>query len=217
MQHAIAEAMSRSNREIPHYYVSHTIDLGEAVRFVARHNEGAPIDSRIVPGLLFIRAVARAVKTVPGVNGFRREGRTELSASAHVGVAVALRGGGLVAPALFDADDGSLDELMRRFTDLVTRAKRGSLRSSEMTASTITVTSLGERGVEGVLPLIFPPQLAMVGFGAVVERAWALRGEVVVRPVVHATLAADHRVTNGHEGARFLAALADQLQSPEAL
>ncbi len=217
MQHAIAEAMSRANREIPHYYLSETIDLAEALRFLARHNENAAVESRIVPGLLFVRAVARAVKKVRGLNGFRREGRTEISDSAHVGVAISLRGGGLVAPALFDADHGTLDDLMRRFTDLVTRAKQGSLRSSEMTGATITVTSLGERGVESVLPIIFPPQVAMVGFGTVVERPWAVSGQVVVRPVVTTTLAGDHRITNGHVGARFLATVAQQLNNPEAL
>jgi pyruvate dehydrogenase E2 component (dihydrolipoamide acetyltransferase) len=135
----------------------------------------------------------------------------------HVGVAVSLRGGGLVAPALHDTDTASLDELMTRFRDLVRRARAGSLRSSELADPTITVTSLGEQGVEGVYGLIFPPQVAIVGFGKLVERPWAEDGGLFVRPVVHASLAADHRVVDGHRAGLLLAAVDRLLQTPDDL
>ena len=110
-----------------------------------------------------------------------------------------------------------LGELMARMTDLVARARAGTLRSSEMTCATITLTSLGERGVEGVTPIIFPPQVAIVGCGATLERPWVVGGEVVARPIMRVTLGADHRVSNGHQGARFLGTLAQLLQNPEEL
>jgi pyruvate dehydrogenase E2 component (dihydrolipoamide acetyltransferase) len=134
-----------------------------------------------------------------------------------VGVAISLRGGGLVAPALHDTAGRSLGDLMRQFRDLVQRARSGGLRSSELSDPTITVTSLGEQGVETVFGVIFPPQVAIVGFGKLVERPWALAGQVAARPVVTATLSADHRVSDGHRGGLFLAAVDRLLQAPALL
>jgi pyruvate dehydrogenase E2 component (dihydrolipoamide acetyltransferase) len=141
----------------------------------------------------------------------------ERSGSVHVGVAISLRGGGLVAPALHDADQRPLGELMRAFRDLVLRARNGGLRSSELSDSTITVTSLGEQGVEGIFGIVYPPQVAIVGFGRVLERPWVVDGAVVPRPVITATLSADHRVSDGHRGGLFLAAVERWLQAPERL
>ena len=97
------------------------------------------------------------------------------------------------------------------------RARAGSLRSSELSDPTITVTSLGEQGVEAVFGIIYPPQVALVGFGKVVERPWSVDGQIVSRPVVTATLSADHRVTDGHRGGLFLAAVDRLLQEPSKL
>jgi pyruvate dehydrogenase E2 component (dihydrolipoamide acetyltransferase) len=134
-----------------------------------------------------------------------------------VGVAISLRGGGLVAPAIHDADHCTLDELMAALRDLVQRARTGGLRGSEMSDPTITVTNLGDQGVDQVFGVIYPPQVALVGFGRVAPRPWAVDGLLGVRPVVRATLAADHRASDGHDGARFLAAIDALLQHPEAL
>ncbi len=130
---------------------------------------------------------------------------------------MALRGGGLVAPALHDADSRGLDDLMQGMRDLVARARTGRLRSSEFADPTITVSSLGERGVDAMQGVIFPPQVALVGFGTPVRKP-VVRGDAIVpATIVTATLAADHRVSDGRTGARFLADIADLLQSPEAL
>jgi pyruvate dehydrogenase E2 component (dihydrolipoamide acetyltransferase) len=132
-------------------------------------------------------------------------------------VAVSLRGGGLVAPALHDADRLSLDELMAGLRDLVGRARAGRLRSSEMADPTLTVTNLGDQGVDEVHGVIYAPQVALVGFGKVAERPWASGGMLGARPTVRATLAADHRASDGMVGARFLNALAHLLETPEDL
>ena len=139
------------------------------------------------------------------------------SEAVHVGVAISLRGGGVVAPALHDADRQSLGDLMRNFRDLVQRARAGGLRSSELSDPTITVTSLGEQGVETVFGIIYPPQVAIVGFGKIVERPWSVEGRIVSRPLVTATLSADHRVTDGHRGGLFLVAVDRLLQEPGRL
>jgi pyruvate dehydrogenase E2 component (dihydrolipoamide acetyltransferase) len=217
MRAAIAAAMTRSNAEIPHFYVTQTIDLSAALAWLEEANTKRPVAGRLLYGVLLLKAVALALREVPELNGFWRDGGSVRSEAIHVGVAVSLRGGGLVAPALHDTDSASLDELMARFRDLVQRARAGSLRSSELSDPTVTVTSLGEQGVEGVYGLIFPPQVAIVGFGKVVERPWAEAGGLFVRRVVHASLAADHRVVDGHRAGLFLAAVDRLLQSPEAL
>lgn len=106
---------------------------------------------------------------------------------------------------------------MQRLRDLVNRARTGSLRSSEMSDPTITVTNLGDQGVESVFGVIYPPQVALVGFGRVVERPWADHGMVGARPVVTATLSADHRASDGREGAVFLSTVDRLLQEPDQL
>lgn len=217
MRDAIAVAMARSKREIPHYYLATTIGMAKALAWLDGRNRERPVTERLLPGVLLVKATALALREVPELNGFWQNGRADRSASIHVGVAISLRGGGLVAPALHDTDRQSLDELMRRFQDLAMRARAGSLRSSEMTDPTVTITSLGERGVESVFGIIYPPQLALVGFGKIVDRPWVVDGQVVAQPVITATLAGDHRATDGHRGALFLAAVDRLLQEPEKL
>lgn len=216
MRHAIGALMARSKREIPHYYLATTVDMGAAMKWLGEVNGQRPVAERILPAALVLKATALAAREMPSMNGFWDNG-FHPSASVHVGVAISLRGGGLVAPAIHDADRLGLDELMASLRDLVGRARAGVLRSSEMSDPTITVTNLGDQGVEEVFGVIYPPQVALVGFGTIVERPWAENGMVGARPVVRATLAADHRASDGHEGARFLATIARLLHTPEAL
>jgi len=217
MRLAIAAAMSRSKREIPHYYLSATIDFGSAAAWLAAYNGGRDPAQRLLPAVLLLKATARALVEVPQLNGFHEGGVFRPGPGVHVGWAIALRGGGLVAPAIHDADRLSLPALMTSLRDLIGRARAGGLRSSELTDPTITVTSLGDRGAESVLGVIYPPQVAIVGFGRVVERPWVIDGAVVPRSLVVATLAADHRSSDGHLGGQLLAAIDRALQSPETL
>jgi pyruvate dehydrogenase E2 component (dihydrolipoamide acetyltransferase) len=217
MRNAIAAAMSRSKREIPHYYLSETIPMARALAWLRERNQDKPVTERLLPAVLLLKAVALALRRTPELNGFHRDGRFEPAAAAHVGVAISLRGGGLVAPALHDVGARALDTLMRELTDLVRRARAGSLRSSEMSDPTITVTNLGDQGVDAVFGVIYPPQVALVGFGRVVERPWVVDGAVLATPVVCASLAADHRASDGHRGALFLAELHEWLQQPQEL
>lgn len=217
MRKAIAAAMSRSKREIPHYYLSETIPMATALAWLRQRNQALPITERMLPAVLMLKAVASALRRTPELNGFYREGQFQPAAAVHAGVAISLREGGLLAPAIHDVGDKSLDQLMRDLNDLVRRARSGSLRSSEMTDPTITVTNLGDQGVEAVFGVIYPPQVALVGFGRVALRPWVQDGAIQALPVVCATLAADHRASDGHRGALFLAELRDLLQQPQAL
>ena len=217
MRQAIAAAMARSKREIPHYYLSTTIDMSRAMTWLTQENLKRTVEDRLVYGVLLLKAVALALRDAPELNSIWMGGTVNPVRDIHVGVAISLRGGGLVAPALHNTDRQNLDELMKNFRDLVQRARAGSLRSSELSDPTITVTSLGEQGVETVFGIIYPPQVALVGFGNVVERPWSTGGQVVSRPLITATLSADHRVSDGHRGGHFLAAVDRKLQEPEKL
>jgi len=217
MRKAIAAAMSRSKREIPHYYLSDTVDLHAALAWLEHFNAERPPIERILPAVLFLKAAALALHEQPKLNGFYENGAFVPGDGVHVGWAIALRGGGLIAPAIREADKKPLAELMAAMRDLVERSRRGGLRGSELTSPTVTVTNVGDRGAETVTGVIYPPQVALVGFGRVVVRPWVVEDRIEGRPVVSLSLAADHRVTDGHLGGLYLAAIARLLQEPEKL
>ena len=217
MRRVIAAAMARSKREIPHYYLATTIDMRPSLDWLAAENAKRPVTKRLLYSVLLIRAVALALRSTPELNGFWLNDAFKPAESIHIGVAISLRQGGLVNPAIHDVDKKNLDELMESMLDLVNRARTGHLRGSELADGTITVTNLGEQGVESVFGVIYPPQVALVGFGKIVERPVAYHGMVGVRPMIDATLSADHRVSDGHRGGRFLLAIERLLQEPEKL
>lgn len=217
MRQTIAAAMSRSKREIPHYYLSTTIDMHPALEWLADENLKRPVTDRLLYGVLLLKAVALALKQVPELNAVWEQDRPVPKPAIHVGVAISLRQGGLIAPAIHDTDQKDLDQLMTEFRDLVNRARAGRLRSSELADPTITVTSLGEQGVEAAFGIIYPPQVAIVGFGKIIERPWSINGGLLSRRVLTATLSGDHRVSDGHRGGVFLNAVDRLLQEPQKL
>lgn len=215
MRRAIAAAMGRSKREIPHYYLAQTVDMTAMLARLEVLNRGRAPPDRLLPAALVLHAVAGAIAEAPELNGFWVDEAFRLGDGVHVGWAVALRGGGLVAPAIRDANRLSPDALMGALRDIVARARGGGLRSSELTDGTITVTSLGDRGAESVLPIIYPPQVAIIGVGRIVERPWVVDGAVVPRRVATLTLAGDHRASDGHRGGLLLARIESRLQHAE--
>jgi len=217
MRRAIAAAMSKSKREIPHYYLANSIDVTSAVAWLARENAARSVQDRVLFAAVLLRAVVLALKEVPELNGVWVDDRLQMSQQVHLGVGIALRGGGLVAPAIRNAQDKTIPEMMAAVSDVIRRARAGGLRSSELSEATVTVTNLGEQGTETVYGIIYPPQVALVGFGRVASRPWVVDGTVQARDVVQATLSADHRASVGHRGAVFLSALDRLLQQPEKL
>lgn len=217
MRRAIAAAMTRSNLEVPQFHLLARIDMKRALDWLAATNATLAVADRLLYGVVLIKAVAVALKAVPELNAVWSDEGVVPKPSVNVGVAIALRGGGLIAPALLDADARTLGDLMRGLSDLVRRARAGSLRSSEVTEATVTVTNLGEQGAESVWGLIYPPQTALVGFGRIQEQPWSLNGNIVARPIIATTLTGDHRAVDGHRGSVFLAALDRLLQEPERL
>jgi pyruvate dehydrogenase E2 component (dihydrolipoamide acetyltransferase) len=217
MRRAIAAAMARSNREIPHYYLETQIDMHRALEWLQAENLRRTVKNRLLPVVLLLRGVTKALKDVPDLNGYWINDHLEIREAVNIGFAISLRQGGLITPAILNAGLKSLDELMAGLSDLIVRAREGHLRSSEISDGTITVTNLGDLGVETVYGVIYPPQVALVGFGKIQERPWAVNGMLGVRPVLTATLAGDHRATDGRRGAQFLQALNHHLQKPEKL
>jgi pyruvate dehydrogenase E2 component (dihydrolipoamide acetyltransferase) len=217
MRKAIAAAMGRSKREIPHYYLGHTVNLGAALAWLESFNAVQPVSQRLLPAALLLKASALALRATPQLNGTFVNGAFQAGVGIHVGWAISLRGGGLVAPAIRDADQRALPELMTAMRDLVQRARTGGLRSSELYSPTVTVTSLGDRGAETVMGIIYPPQVAIIGFGSIASRPWVAEGRIEARPVVTVSLAADHRTSDGHIGALLLNAIDKLLQEPEKL
>ncbi len=217
LRRATGVLMARSKREIPHYYLEHRIDAGPITDWIARMNEGRPPAARLVLTPYLLRALALAVREFPELNGHWEDGRHVPSDAVHVGLAISLRSGGVVAPAVHDVDRTPVEELMREVRDLVERVRAGVMRSSEVGDATITLSSLGDRSVELVHGVIHTPQVALVGAGSVLPRPWAVDGRVEVRPVLALTLAGDHRVSDGRRGGRFLLRLERLLADPEAL
>lgn len=217
MRSAIAAAMSRSKREIPHVYLATAIDMTAAMTWLAAENARRGVERRLLPAALLLKAVALAAAEVEGLNGFWIEGAFRAAAGVHVGCAIALRTGGVVAPAIHDTNRKDLDTIMRDLLDLTARVRRGTLRSSELADSTITLTNLGDLGVDEAFAVINPPQVAIVAFGRVATRPWVAGGRVEPRTVVTATISADHRAVDGRRAGQFLAAVDRRLQAPEQL
>jgi len=204
MRQAIASAMSQSNREIPHYYLETEIDMKAAMDWLEEINGKRTVNERILPPMLLIKAVTNALSEVPELNGFWTDEVMHVEEGIHIGFAISLRQGGLVIPAILNADMKSLEEIRAEFVDMIMRAREGHLRSREMSSATITITSLGERGAEKVFGVIYPPQVALIGFGSISPKPVVIEESIGIRPVLTATLAGDHRATDGHTGSRFL-------------
>lgn len=212
MRQAIADRMAKANAEIPHYHLELDVDLGPTLDWLERHNRALDVSARVLPAALLLKATAEAARTVPELNGSWVDGRFEPSDGCDVAVVINLRKGGLVTPKISDAANKTVDEVMADLKEIVAGARRGSLRSSWMSGAGITVTNLGDNGADRVNGVIFPPQVALVGFGRIADRPFVVDSEVVPRPVLTVSLAADHRATDGSSGSRFLRALADQLR-----
>jgi pyruvate dehydrogenase E2 component (dihydrolipoamide acetyltransferase) len=218
MRDAIAAAMAHSKREIPHYYLATDIDMARATAWLEDYNASKSPNERLLATVLTLKASALAARKYLPFNGtYSAPAGFSPSQSVHVGAAIAIRGGGLVAPAIHDCDRKSLQDLMTHLRELVARARVGRLRSSEISDPTITVSSLGDRGVDSLFGVIYPPQVAILGFGRVVRKPVAVGDEIRIRPVMAATLAADHRVTDGHLGSLFLNEIGALLQEPSRL
>jgi pyruvate dehydrogenase E2 component (dihydrolipoamide acetyltransferase) len=217
MRQAIARVVSLSKREIPHYYLQLDIVLDKAQSWLTEHNQSLPSDKRILLNALIYTAIARALLKFPDFNGVYQDGRFEAAKSVNLGNVINLHKGGLVVAAIHNAQQIAAAEMMEKLKDQVIRARDGGLRMSELQSATVTVSNLGERGCDSIQSIIFPPQVAIIGIGRQRSVPWIVNEKLTVASITSLTLAADHRVSDGHSGARLLNKINSLIQKPESL
>ena len=213
---AVAAAMSKSNREIPHYYLEKRIDMTKALAWLGETNHKLPIQKRLLPAALLIKSVAQSLVDFPNLNA-SWDNVLQLKKEINIGFVVSLRGGGIIIPTIHNANLKNTSEIMEALNDIIPRARAMKLRSSDLSDSTITITSLGEGGADVVFGVIYPPQVAIIGFGGSSQQAVVENGMLGIRHVFTVTLAGDHRATDGLTGSDFLVTLNKHLQNPESL
>lgn len=222
MRQAIARRMSQSKREAPHYYLLLDIDMTSALETRAQYNAaiaagdiaGAAAGTKVSINDMLVRAAGLALRKHPAFNAtIDAEGAVTRQPRQNVCIGIALEDG-LIAPALLDVAEKSLAEIAVASSDLIARAKGGALRAAEINDGTFTITNLGAFGVETLIGIIQPPQTAILGVGSVMEQAVAREGQVAVRQMMKVALSADHRATDGAEGAAFLTEIRRLLENP---
>lgn len=217
LREAIAKAMSRSKKEIPHYYLKSRVSIDPLMTWIDEQNKQRPAEQRLLVPVVLFKAVLESLKENPQMNGYYKDGHFEPNSSIHLGVAIALKSGGVLVPAIMDAQKMSLSELNSSFQDLAIRTMKGELKNRELTEGTVTITNMGDLGTEEVFGIIFPPQVALIGLGRIHKAAIVERDTVRAGFVIDITLSADHRVTDGLTGAHFLSQLEKKLKNPVQL
>lgn len=217
IREATNTALVRSHRDVPHYWITHAIDATPLLDWMEAENARRPAEAQLVYIALLMKAAALALGEVPELNGRYEGGAFRPAPAVHMGLATPLHSGGQAAPTIRDANSKSVDELMRAITDLERRARLGRLRMSEVADGTVTMSNVAEGNADCFFPLIFPPQVAIIGCGTPGARPWAFGNSVVVRRVIPVTIAGDHRVNHARHSAEFLARLSELIRNPQAL
>ena len=217
MRQAIARRMSLSKLTAPHYYVTVEIDMTRAVEMRVEINEELDVESRVTVNDLVIRAVAMSLRSHPHFNVTVQAEGIIPNPTIDVSIAVAMDGGGLIAPSMPDVGDASLVETAARSRDLSRRAREGRLRPNEVSGVGFAVSNLGMYDVKDFVAIITPPNAGAIAVGSVQSTPVVRDGQVVVAEMMSATLSADHRATDGAEGARFMNEVRRILERPSLL
>lgn len=213
---AVAAAMSKSKREIPHYYLEKKINLSNTLAWLQIANEHRVAKKQLLPVALMIKATAKSLLEFPDLNAIWDNG-LQLKKDINIGFVVSLRTGGIIVPAIHQVDKKNVDEIMDALNEIIPRARAMRLQSSEWNDSSITITNISDGGADSIFGIIHPPQVAIIGFGNILEQPHAENGMIGICPFVNVTLAGDHRATDGLIGSRFLITLNKHLQNPELL
>jgi len=200
----MAERVTRSWQEAPHFYLRREVDA-TGLDAAKRRRDG------ITHTDLLVQAVASALRKHPRVNASWRDGDVIENEHVNVSVAVATEDG-LVAPVVHDADRLDVEAIAERRREIVEAAREGRLRPEDVIGATITVSNLGMYGVDEFDAIVTGPQAAILAVGRIAERVIAVDGEPAVRPTLVLTLSFDHRVVDGARGAEFLDTLAQLIE-----
>ncbi len=217
LQSTIARRMAESKATAPHFYLTAEIDMSRAVQARLRIKAAAGA-GELVPSFndMVVKACALALHEHPRANGAYRDGRFELYSRVNVGVAVA-GADALVVPTVFDANRKGLRQIASESRTLAQRVRDGQITPPELSGATFTVSNLGMYGIDSFSAVINPPQAAILAVGAIRERPAVRDGELVAAHLMSATLACDHRILYGAEGAEFLASIRSLLEEPVSL
>ncbi len=216
MRQAIARRMTLSKQTQPHYYLTVDVDMTAAMAFREQMNVTASEQQHVSINDLIVKACALALRRHPKFNAEFTDAGLKMHEQINIDIGIALDDG-LIAPAILNCADKTLGHIAAEAKDLVARAKSGHLRADEYGAGTFTITNLGAYGVESLIGIINPPQAAILGVGSVMAKPVVHDGAVVVRQVMKIALSADHRVTDGAEGARFIKEIQGLLENPASL
>jgi pyruvate dehydrogenase E2 component (dihydrolipoamide acetyltransferase) len=217
LQSTVARRMAESKATAPHFYLSVEVDMTRAVDARVRL-KGAAAEGEPVPSFndMVVKASAIALREHPRANGAYRDGRLELYSRVNVGVAVAARDA-LVVPTVFDADTKGLRQIATETRALADRVREGTITPPELSGGTFTVSNLGMFGISNFAAVINPPQAGILAVGAIAEQPVVRDGEIAVGNVMPMTLACDHRILYGADGARFLDRIRNLLEEPLGL
>lgn len=215
LRQAIAAVMSRSKREIPHYYLKKRMHLDSLMIWLDETNKKLEPSERLLLPALLMYATTAALKKIPEMNGYFKENTFQTFENINLGIAFSVKGGGVIVPAVLDADKMSKEELNRSVQNLALRAKEGKLNNRELNEGTVTITNLGDLGCDEVYGIIFPPQVAIIGIGHIRKEPIVDHQNLVrVGHVMDVTLSADHRVSDGLLGAKFLNEIEKYINNP---
>jgi len=216
IRQTIARRMSQSKREAPHYYITADVDMTEAESLRKQLNEAVEDYPRVSVNDMIVKACSIALRRHPIFNSWIVDGEVQQHTDINVCIGIALEDG-LIAPAILDSIGKNLGEIGEASRSLAERAKSGTLKADEYTAGTFTISNLGMYGVETLVAIIQPPQTAILGVGAVREMPVAIGGGIATADIMKVALSADHRVTDGAQGAQFLNEIRQILEHPAAL
>jgi pyruvate dehydrogenase E2 component (dihydrolipoamide acetyltransferase) len=217
LQSTVARRMAESKATAPHFYLSVEVDMTRAVEARARL-KAAAAEGEPVPSFndMVVKASAIALREHPRANGAYRDGRLELYSRVNIGVAVAARDA-LVVPTVFDADTKGLRQIATETRALAERVREGTITPPELSGGTFTVSNLGMFGISNFAAVINPPQAGILAVGAIAEQPIVRDGEIAVGNVMPMTLACDHRILYGADGARFVDRIRNLLEEPLGL
>jgi len=217
LQQTVARRMAESKATAPHFYLSVEIDMTRAVEARSRMKAGTP-EGEPVPSFndMVVKACAIALREHPRANGAYRDGHLELYSRVNVGVAVAAQDA-LTVPTIFDADRKGLREIARQTRELAGKVRDATITPPELSGGTFTVSNLGMYGIDSFSAVINPPQAGILAVGAINERPVVRDGEFAKAQLMSVTLACDHRILYGADGAQFLARIRDLLEEPANL
>ena len=214
MRAQIARVTQRSKQEVPHYYLSTEINMDKALEIRSQINLKLESQNiKISINDLIIKAAIETLKKYPVFNSRYENNSVISNDEINISIAIALNDG-LILPAIIGCNDKDIKDISTSTKDLVERTKNGKLTSAEYTKGTFSISNLGMFDVSNFLAIILPPQTSMLAVGSVKKTPVVVEDSISVSNIMHASLSADHRVTDGAAGALFIAELKNNLENP---